>query len=65
MELSLPEIKASVIDDRSRKNFHNRRAISNKKKEDENLFIYKDFDTRLTNVKGNIKKLPVLEQTTA
>ena len=64
-ELSLPEIKASVLDDRDRKKFPNRRAISHKKKDDENLFIYKDFDTSLTAVKGNIKKLPVLEQTTA
>lgn len=62
--LTLPQIKASVADGRAR--FRNRRAKSpQKKKDDESLFIYKDFDTSLTAVKGNIKKLPILEQTTA
>ena len=56
---------ANVVDDKGRKRGNNRRAVSQKKKEDENLFIYKDFDTSLTAVKGNVKKLPILEQTTA
>ena len=28
------------------------------------MFIYKDFDTSLTKVKGPVKRLPKLEQTT-
>lgn len=36
-----------------------------KKKDNENLLIYKDFDTSLTKVKNAIKKLPLLEQTTS
>ena len=65
-QFSLPQIKASVTDDRNNR-FKNRRAKSPVKKrgEDENLFIYKDFDTSLTAVKGNIRKLPILDQTTA
>ena len=59
-------IKASAIDDRARRLLKNRSPLPNKKKEDpDNLFIYKDFDTSLTAVKGNIKRLPILEQTTA
>ena len=62
--MTLPRIRASVNDGRFKS--PNRNAKSNqKKKDDENLFIYKDFDTRLTAVKGNIKRLPILEQTTA
>ena len=67
-ELTLPGIKASVVTDANnrRRLLNNRRDKSPlKKKEDDNLFIYKDFDTSLTAVKGNIRKLPVLQQTTA
>ena len=64
-ELTLPQIKANALDDQGKRRFNNRRALSQKKKDEENLFIYKDFDTSLTAVKGNIKKLPILEQTTA
>ena len=35
-----------------------------KKEKPENLFIYKDFDTTLTKVKGPLKCLPKLDQTT-
>lgn len=62
-ELTLPGIKASVVTDANnrRRLLNNRRDKSPlKKKEDDNLFIYKDFDTSLTAVKGNIRKLPVL-----
>ena len=59
LNLSLPDIY-ETHDGRGRK----MRAKSPPKKkvvsENENLFIYKDFDTSLTKVKGNIKKLPVI-----
>ena len=61
-ELSLPEILSIG------KGRNNNKLKSPQKKRDvssESLMIYKDFDTSLTAVKGNIKKLPVLHQTTA
>ena len=64
LSLSLPDIY-ETHDGRGRK----MRVKSPLKKkvvsENENLFIYKDFDTSLTKVKGNIKKLPVIGQTTS
>ena len=36
-----------------------------KKHDNENLLIYKDFDTSLTKVKHAVRKLPLLEQTTS
>ena len=64
-DISLPSIYSS-IPGRNRDRFKSKQSPqkSLKKGEPENLFIYKDFDTSLTAVKGNIKKLPLLEQTT-
>ena len=69
LNLSLPDIY-ETLDGRNRKV----RARSPPKKrfankgggdgDSENLFIYKDFDTSLTKVKGHIKKLPLLDETT-
>ena len=36
-----------------------------KNRDNENLLIYKDFDTTLTKVKHAVRKLPLLEQTTS
>ena len=63
-EISLPLIKASVIGDRQR--FRKMKSPPNKRKNDpESLFIYKDFDTSLTAVKGPLKSLAKIEQRTA
>ena len=59
-EISLPLIKASVIGDRQR--FRKMKSPPNKRKNDpESLFIYKDFDTSLTAVKGPLKSLAKIE----
>lgn len=63
MEGYLPNIYAQATDGQKRNKRHKSNASPGRGKP-ENLFIYKDFDTSLTKVKGPVKKLPRLEQTT-
>ena len=58
----LPNIYASAPS----RNFRAKRHTSPvKRKDNENLFIYKDFDTSLTKVKVPVTRLPALNQTTS
>ena len=56
----LPNIYAQ--DDGKSRNFrHKRNTSPGRKKDTENLFIYKDFDTSLTKVKVPVSKLARLD----
>ena len=56
----------NIYENAPSRNFRKKRHTdAGKKKDSENLFIYKDFDTSLTKVKTHIKQLPRLNQTTA
>lgn len=60
----LPYLEPQKLQTSSRR-FRSPPKKVDKKKESENLFIYKDFDTSLTKVKGHIKQMPRLDQTTS
>ena len=51
----MPKIYASI---KNIDRFKKRREKLEEKKDSENLFIYKDFDTKLTAVRGPVKQLP-------
>ena len=60
-ESFLPDIK--INDNLNKK----KRPLTKKKtvKKDENLFIYKDFDTSLTKVGGNVNVIAGIDKTTS
>ena len=60
-EVALPDIYTTL---QPKDRFKRKQEKKKKPEREENLFIYKDFDTSLTQVKGNIKQLPVLKETT-
>lgn len=58
----MPNIYA---DDKSRNFRHKRNTSPGRKKDTENLFIYKDFDTSLTKVKVAVGRLAPVDKTTS
>jgi len=63
INVTLPEIYQSIHGRNRNKTIE--KSPQRKKANEENLFIYKDFDTSLTAVKGPVKKLALLGQTTS
>ena len=63
INVTLPEIYQSIKGRNRQKTIVS--SPQRKRVNEENLFIYKDFDTSLTAVKGPVKQLALLDQTTS